>query len=115
MEPLLQRSTIRAAAQEVAASTTNHEMDPPFQKSTKLGHPPPPSQDQFAKYLKSLLGPSVVTTPLVANLGRIFIGDPTKPLACGAESVRFALAAVQACEVPQIKSSYLIDTVSLTS
>jgi hypothetical protein len=27
--------------------------------------------------------------------------------------VRFALAAVQACEVPQIKSSYLIDTVSL--
>jgi hypothetical protein len=32
--------------------------------------------------------------PSAANLGRIFVGEPTKPLAWGAESVRFAYAAV---------------------
>jgi hypothetical protein len=56
------------------------------------------------------LGPSVVITPSAANLGRDLRQHAlSKPFAWGAESVRFAFAAVQACEVPQIKSSYHID------
>jgi hypothetical protein len=58
----------------------------------------------------SPLGSSVVITPSAANLGRDLRQHAlSKPLAWGAESVRFAFAAVQACEVPQIKSSYHID------
>ena len=138
----LQSTNARTAIRAHLSHNGLNEMEQLLHKSTKLSMSarssigPSPSRESFdddcflhTKAIAKPLFPQIqspirhirrwplgdmIYPPSAANLGRIFIGKPTKPLAWGAESVRFALAAVQACKVPQIKLSYLIHT-SLTS